>query len=123
ALIDVSLQYFLEKVGRAFDCTTDRLGFHIRECRDNSLARAPRSDVAAHGTSTDDVDMADILRFSGDFLQLVAEEKYPDQILRGFRNDKAREGLDLAVQHRSSAAAAFLPKINQRIRRGIMLGI
>ena len=42
---------------------------------------APCGDVAAHRAGADDVHMADLVATAGELLHLLAQEKYPDQVL------------------------------------------
>src|SRR5258706_2250426 len=82
---------------------------------------APSRDVAAHRTGADDVNLADLGAEACELLHLLAQKKYPDQILRRRRHHQIGERGLFGSQHRRAVAAAFLPEIDQGVRRGIML--
>ncbi len=99
----------------------NRLRLHVAERDPQAQIGAPCRDVAAHRAGADDVNMVDLVAGACEFFHLLAQEKYPDQVLRRRRHHQIGERGLFGGQHRSLVAAVLFPEIDQRVRRWIML--
>ena len=106
--------------GGALDRTGERLRLHVGEADGEAMPRAPRGDVAAHRAGADHVDAAAVPFAVGQALELLAQEKHPDQIARRIGDQQPGERFDLALLHGVAVAAVRDPKIDQRIGRGVL---
>ena len=120
ALIGLFLDDLAEQIRCTFNCARNRLRLHVGERHAQTLIGAPGRNVATHRARTDDVDMLDGVFAIGEFLHLLAQEENTNEILRSRRHHQTGERRFLGTQHRGAIAAVFLPKGDQRIRRGVM---
>ena len=86
-----------------------------------ALVGRPRRDVAAHHAGADDVHVLDAVILAAQALQAFLQEEHADQVARGRRGGQLDHRLALGRQPRLDAAAAALPGVDQRVRRGVVL--
>gem|GEM_PF-6877011 len=99
----------------------NRPGLHVGDAGAQAAPGAPGRDVAAHRARTDDMDMGDrLIARPSQCLELLAQEKGTDEILRAIAHHEMCEGSDLRPFHRLLVATMSFPQVDERMGRGIM---
>jgi len=75
--LDALVADLFVELRRALDRARDRLRLHVAEAYRETMPRAPRRDVAAHGAGTDDVQAIAGPLAVGEALHALAQEKHP----------------------------------------------
>ena len=121
------------RLGRVLEALPERHAGALERAVDEALLailqrdlepadRAPGGDVATHDAGAHDVHPLDAGRHAAERLQAVLQEKHPDQVLRGRRDEECGHRAGLGVVGHLAVRPVASPEVEHRVRRGVMVG-